>query len=156
MGQLPKFNGDILDIGNEYYLIKKNVLHVYLERMQVLEQEIAKINEKRPPSNRTVIGSDVGRKKSLEPQDEITAWELRQKGYSLREIGEVMKVSHETVRQAVKAVQEINDKAKHEERALKGSQGFLNEIEVAKPSNVFGTAEKGVKSKISENPLERD
>lgn len=102
MKEIPKFEGDFLECGGGFYLVRKEVLEMHFERMEKLEKEVAQMNEKKRPSERTVVGSHSGRRYALSENEKQTARELHEKGYSLREIGHVLKVSHETVRQAIK------------------------------------------------------
>ena len=145
MRGIPKFEGDFLECEGGFYLVKKGVLELYFERMAKLEREIEKMNEKKATKNKTVLGTKSGRKKVLDNHDKITAWELHKKGYSLREIGEVMKVSHETIRQAVleaeNAHKEFQQRQKEKEKMDTMQQAGISTDPLADVprSNIFGT-----------------
>lgn len=97
---IPKFEGDILDVGNGYYLVKKTVVEDWAERQQKLEKDLAELSVKRAEKKHGIVAGKEGRNEALNDEQKKQAFELRQRGYSLRQIAEVFGVSHETIRKA--------------------------------------------------------
>lgn len=95
---LPKFEGDILDIGNDYFLVKKDVVMMWAERIEKLEKELREMGHKKQSKNTGTVAGKEGRKKILTEEQKQQVIQLRNKGYSLREIAHVFEVSHETIR----------------------------------------------------------
>lgn len=97
---LPKFEGEILDIGNDYFLVKKTVVSDWLSQMEKLEKDLQKMNVKKAPKKTGVVTGKEGRNAVLNSEQKGQVLALRNKGYSLRQIAEVFGVSHETIRKA--------------------------------------------------------
>lgn len=100
MSEIPKFQGDILDIGNDYFLVKKSVVFDWVEQMENLKKDVQEMNVKKAEKKTGTVEGKEGRKPSLTDEQKEQVLELRKRGYSLRQIAEVFGVSHETIRQA--------------------------------------------------------
>lgn len=99
---LPKFEGDILDIGNDYFLVKKKVVYDWVEQMKNLEKSVQELSVKPMRKKTGVVSGKEGRNEVLNDEQKGQVLELRKRGYSLRQIAEVFRVSHETIRQVEK------------------------------------------------------
>lgn len=100
MREIPKFEDDILDIGNDYYLVKKSVVSDWSEQMANLKKDLRNMNVKNVEKKFGTVSGKEGRNPVLNDEQKEQVLELRKKGYSLRQIAEVFGVSHETIRQA--------------------------------------------------------
>lgn len=149
---LPKFEGDILDIGNDYFLVKKSVVSDWANQMENLKKDVENLKIKRAPKRTGVVTGKEGRNEVLNSEQKGQILALRNKGYSLRQIAEVFGVSHETIRKA-------ENEVKNEQVTQPKSEPISQPKKVTE-SNIFGTKissdfrVKDGEQKISKNPLE--
>lgn len=97
---IPKFEGHILDIGNDYFLVRKDVVHDWNSQMKKLKKDVEELRVKPVEKKHGTVAGKEGRNEVLNSEQKAQAFELRKRGYSLRQIAEVFGVSHETIRQA--------------------------------------------------------
>ena len=96
---IPKFDGEILDIGNDYFLVKKSVVYDWSSQMKKLKKDVQEMQVKPVKKKTGVVAGKEGRNEVLNSEQKEQVLELRKRGYSLRQIAEVFGVSHETIRQ---------------------------------------------------------
>lgn len=115
---LPKFEGDILDIGNNYYLVKKKVVYDWGKQIEKLKKDVEELKVKPVEKKSGTVAGKEGRNEVLNDEQKEQAKELRKRGYSLRQIAEVFDVSHETIRQVT--LQETSQEKKQKEIGVSG------------------------------------
>lgn len=144
---LPKFEGDILDIGNDYFLVKKAVVSDWLSQMENLEKSLKEMKIKRATKKTGVVAGKEGRNEVLNSEQKSQVLELRKRGYSLRQIAEVFRVSHETIRKASLEVENELQEQVEKPRQKISTNPLESSVEESK---IFG------KKTISENFRDKD